>query len=69
MNSEKLLIVLMFSPLLLAQSIFLFIDAKKKGSYAWIWGIWGLIQLPCPTIFYYFIVIRPYRKKLKLEDE
>ena len=28
-------------PVLLTQSILLFIDAKKKGSYPWLWGIWG----------------------------
>lgn len=69
MDSEKLLLALMLSPIMLTQSILLFIDAKKKGSYAWIWGIWGLLQFPLPTIFYYLLVIRPYRKKMKREDE
>ncbi|KRG16518.1 Negative regulatory protein yxlD [Virgibacillus soli] len=68
MNSEKLLILLLVSPILLTQSILLFIDAKKKGSYAWVWGILGLLQFPCPTIFYYFFVIRPSRRKGKKED-
>lgn len=68
MDSEKLLLTLLVSPIMLAQSILLFIDAKKKGSYAWIWGIWGLLQFPLPSIFYYFIVIRPYRKKMKMEE-
>ncbi|WP_053363170.1 hypothetical protein [Bacillus sp. FJAT-27251] len=48
---------------LLTQSTLLFIDAKKKGSFAWFWGLWGLIQFPLPTLFYYFFVVRPHRKK------
>ncbi|MBS4200991.1 transcriptional regulator [Bacillus sp. FJAT-49732] len=69
MDSEVMISLLLVSPILLAQSTLLFIDAKKKGALAWLWGIWGLIQFPLPTIFYYFIVIRPYQKKLKMEEE
>ncbi|MCJ8009259.1 transcriptional regulator [Lederbergia wuyishanensis] len=69
MDSEQWIAILLAVPILLAQSTLLFIDAKKKGAFAWLWGIWGLIQFPGPTIFYYFIVIRPYRKKLKMEEE
>ncbi|MBS4218586.1 transcriptional regulator [Bacillus sp. FJAT-49711] len=69
MDSEHLIILLFASPILLVQSILLFIDAKKKGALAWLWGMWGLIQFPLPTIFYYFIVIRPYRKKLRMEEQ
>jgi hypothetical protein len=57
--------IVLVAPILLAQSLLLFIDAKKKGAYSWFWGIWGLIQFPLPTLFYYFIVLRPYRKTLK----
>ncbi|KKK38620.1 Negative regulatory protein yxlD [Mesobacillus campisalis] len=48
---------------LLTQSTLLFIDAKKKGSFAWFWGLWGLIQFPLPTLFYYFFVVRAHRRK------
>jgi hypothetical protein len=51
--------------ILLTQSTLLFIDAKKKGSFAWFWGLWGLVQFPLPTLFYFFFVLRPYRKKQK----
>ncbi|MFP3360363.1 transcriptional regulator, partial [Planococcus sp. SIMBA_143] len=43
----------------------LFVDAKKKGSYPWLWGIWGLIQLPMPTLFYLLFVVWPYKRRLK----
>ncbi|CAG9621375.1 transcriptional regulator [Sutcliffiella rhizosphaerae] len=72
MTQEKidlLYIILPFLiPVFLTQSILLFIDAKKKGSYAWFWGIWGLIQFPLPTLFYLLLVIYPYHKKRKRSD-
>ncbi|MBM4765185.1 transcriptional regulator [Bacillus sp. B15-48] len=48
---------------LLVQSILLFIDAKKKRTYAWFWGLWGLIQFPMPTLFYLLFVVIPYRRR------
>ncbi|MCL7746694.1 transcriptional regulator [Halalkalibacter alkaliphilus] len=54
--------------LLLTQSTLLFIDAKKKGSFAWFWGIWGLIQFPLPTVFYLLFVILPRRRKAKRNE-
>ncbi len=65
MTNEEMLILLFFSPVLLAQSIFLFIDAKRRNTYAWFWGIWGLFQFPLPTIFYWFFVIRRQKKRLR----
>lgn len=69
MEANDLLAILLVSPIMITQSILLFIDAKKKGAKAWFWGIWGLFQCPLPSIFYYFFVIRPYRKKLLFEGE
>lgn len=51
--------------ILLTQSIFLFIDAKKNGMNYWFWGIIGLIQAPMPVIFY--LLVKHSRKKK--EDE
>ncbi|MDA7025244.1 transcriptional regulator [Bacillus sp. CLL-7-23] len=62
-NQDTLLALLLLSPLLFTQSILLFLDAKKKGSNAWFWGIWGLIQTPTPLLFYYLFVVRPFLKK------
>ncbi|WP_430787157.1 transcriptional regulator [Virgibacillus flavescens] len=63
MTDQQILILILFSPILLTQSILLFVNAKKRNSYAWFWGIWGLIQFPLPTIFYWFFVIRRHRKR------
>ncbi|WP_279390765.1 sigmaY antisigma factor component [Alkalihalobacillus sp. LMS39] len=37
---------------LLAQSTWLFIDARRRGHHRWFWGIWGLIHFPSPLLFY-----------------
>ncbi|MCA0993421.1 transcriptional regulator [Pseudalkalibacillus hwajinpoensis] len=64
-NLELFVLVPILILLLLTQSMLLFVDAKKKGSYPWLWGIWGLIQLPMPTLFYLLFVVWPYKRRLK----
>ncbi|WP_413286720.1 sigma Y negative regulator YxlD [Bacillus mojavensis] len=65
--SQTELTILVFAYLIvLAQGIFLFIDAKKRDRLAWVWGIVGLIQAPMPLICYYFFVIRPDRKNRRI---
>lgn len=49
--------------ILLPQSYLLFKDAGKRGANKWFWGIWGLFQFPCPTIFYLIIVRKVFTKK------
>ncbi|WP_226658951.1 transcriptional regulator [Pseudalkalibacillus hwajinpoensis] len=66
-NLELFVLVPILILLLLTQSMLLFVDAKKKGSYPWLWGIWGLIQLPMPTLFYLLFVVWPYKRKIKKE--
>lgn len=48
--------------LLLTQGLALFIDARKRGAHAWLWGIYGLIQFPCPTITYLIYLLWRQRK-------
>ena len=48
---------------LLVQSLALFIDARKRGGNPWFWGLWGLIQLPTPTLFYLLFVIWPRKRR------
>lgn len=49
--------------ILLCQSIFLFIDARKNGHNYWLWGILGLIQAPMPTLFYLLFVRKKWKRK------
>lgn len=50
--------------ILLAQSTFLFLDARKHGHNYWLWGIVGLLQAPWPSIIY-LIFFRKIFKKSK----
>ncbi|MNZ67837.1 Negative regulatory protein YxlD [compost metagenome] len=47
---------LAIASILITQSTWLFIDARKRGSLHWFWGIWGLIQFPLPLVFYFIFV-------------
>jgi hypothetical protein len=54
--------------ILLAQSIFLFTDARKHGHNYWFWGIVGLIQAPMPILIY-MLLIRKINKKDQREED
>lgn len=41
---------------MLTQSTWLFLDARRHSRYPWFWGIWGLIQCPLPLVLYLLIV-------------
>ncbi|MCA1059655.1 sigmaY antisigma factor component [Rossellomorea aquimaris] len=62
MIKEDLLLLFLVIPILLIQSIYLFIDARKNGHQYWFWGIWGLIQCPFPIIFYLLFAKKIWRK-------
>lgn len=56
---EMILIV----AILLLQSIYLFLDARKRNHNYWLWGIVGLIQAPMPTLFYLIFIRKIFQKK------
>ncbi|BCB02882.1 sigmaY antisigma factor component [Bacillus sp. KH172YL63] len=62
MTKEELYIFLLLIPILLAQSMYLFIDARKNGHHYWFWGIWGLIQCPMPLLFYFLFAKKVWKK-------
>ncbi|XID95902.1 hypothetical protein ACF3MZ_15920 [Paenibacillaceae bacterium WGS1546] len=41
--------------LLFFQSSALFLHARSKGRRAWLWGLWGMIQVPTPTLAYLIV--------------
>lgn len=41
---------------LVTQSTWLYIDARKRDSMPWFWGLWGLIHFPMPLLFYFLFV-------------
>ncbi|MGE7767250.1 sigma-Y antisigma factor component [Peribacillus sp. NPDC096540] len=65
MSRIEINVLIVCGLILLAQSMYLFIDARKNGFNHWIWGILGLIQAPVPHILY--LIIKKIRKKE--EDE
>ncbi|MDF9762980.1 MULTISPECIES: sigma-Y antisigma factor component [Peribacillus] len=63
MSSFEKLALIVCGVILLSQSIYLFVDARKNGFNQWMWGILGLIQAPIPLIFYLIV------KKIKKKEE
>lgn len=53
---QSVLFWLLIALLMITQSTWLFLDARKRGSMPWFWGIWGLIQCPFPLLFYWLTV-------------
>lgn len=60
---SKSQLILLLIPFLVIQGIWLFKDARKRNAMAWLWGIWGLLQLPAPAIVYYFVVVRKSKRE------
>ena len=56
-------VIIIVTAILLLQSIFLFLDARKRNHNYWLWGIVGLIQAPMPTLFYLLFVRKIFRKR------
>lgn len=54
--AQPVILWVLLAILMLSQSTWLFLDARKRKSMPWFWGIWGLIQCPFPLIFYWLIV-------------
>ncbi|SDN12048.1 sigma-Y antisigma factor component [Bacillus sp. OK048] len=58
----SLSVIILVVAILLLQSIFLFLDARKRNHNYWLWGIVGLIQAPMPTLFYLVFVRKIFQK-------
>ena len=48
---------------LLTQATWIFIDAKKRGEMAWLWGLLGLLNVPTSLIVYLLVTRRHSRSK------
>lgn len=55
-------LIILVAAILLSQSIYLFLDARKRNYNYWLWGIVGLIQAPMPTLFYLIFVRKIFRR-------
>ncbi|MBW7476413.1 hypothetical protein K0T92_16900 [Paenibacillus oenotherae] len=63
MDALDITIVVIAGIILLCQSSWLFIDARSRSRYPWLWGIWGLIQCPMPLIVYWLVVRVDWSKR------
>lgn len=63
----KILLALALCIVLLIQGFWIFTDAKKRGEkFYWLWGIFGLLNIPTNLIIYLIvtrIIIDRYKKK------
>jgi hypothetical protein len=58
-------IVLILIPFLITQSCWIFQDAKKRGeTHYWLWGIFGLLNIP-ESLIVYLIVTRIILDRIK----
>lgn len=63
----KLLLIVVI-PLLLIQGAWIFRDARKRGEkYYWLWGIFGLLNLPGSLIVYLVVTRIIIKKKQHLD--
>lgn len=49
--------------LLLVQSTWIFLSARKRGKNPWFWGLIGLLNIPSSALLYYLFVIYPEKRK------
>jgi hypothetical protein len=57
--------MILVAAILLLQSSYLFLDARKRNHNYWLWGIVGLIQVPMPALFYLIFIRKIFQKKDK----
>jgi len=53
---------------LFSQSLFLFLNARKRDAYPWFWGVCGLISFPLPTLLYLILIVKIFRRRRKRSD-
>lgn len=64
-DTRTLIIVLIFVvPFLLLQGAWIFQDARKRGEkYCWLWGLFGLLNVPQSLIVYLIVTRIIFNKK------
>ncbi|AGK96350.1 hypothetical protein [Clostridium pasteurianum] len=53
---NKILLIIALAIILLTQGFWIYNDAKKRGEkYYWLWGIFGLLNVPSNLIIYLIV--------------
>lgn len=47
------------------QGTWLFLDARKRSRYPWLWGLWGLTSIPTPLLVYLLVVRKIWKRGRK----
>jgi hypothetical protein len=59
MSTYPSILWLLLGALLVAQATWIFRDARRRGEgYAWLWGLFGLINVPSSLIVYVLVTRR-----------
>lgn len=63
MTKQLIVFLIIFVPLAIAQGTWIFNDARKHGEkHYWLWGLFGLLNVPSNLIIY-LLVTRVILKK------
>lgn len=65
LDEIPLIWLILIAILLLIQGTWIFQDARRRGRFPWLWGLWGITGFPTPLIIYWFIVVRADRRPPK----
>lgn len=66
LTQQEMLLLILLIPILLVQGTWIFYDARKrKEKYYWLWGLFGLLNVPSSLIIYLLITRVIMKKKEK----
>jgi hypothetical protein len=51
-------LLVLLAVILLCQGTWIFIDARKRGEIAWLWGLLGLLNFPSSLLVYLLVTRR-----------
>lgn len=57
--------LILLAIVLLVQGTWIFRDARRRGRFPWLWGLWGITSFPMPLIIYWFVAVRADRRPPK----
>ncbi|NUU75555.1 hypothetical protein HP552_09960 [Paenibacillus xylanilyticus] len=63
MNEISPIWLILIAIVLFVQGTWIFQDARKRGRFPWLWGLWGITGFPTPLIVYWLVVVRSERKR------
>lgn len=53
---------ILLAAILLTQGIWIYKDAEKRGENKWLWGLFGLLNVPTNLLVYLFITRKVWQR-------